>query len=670
MLRLAVPFVLLICVAAAFFVTDRPRPRADFTFINRGDVTTLDLQRISWMQDMRVARIIFEGLTRNDPFTWDFRVVPAAAERWEVSADQRTYTFHLRPGARWSNGDGVRASDFVYSWRRALLPDTASDYSGQFELIRGGREFFEWRTRALGAFAAASRNADPGTRNGEAESDTPCKAPRSDFHVPRSADELWELTCEKFDRMVAVHAVDDGTLVVELEHPAPYFTELCAMAPFYPVYPPLVSRFERPDPATGRLDSRRDWTKPPLIVTNGPFLLTDWRFKRDMRFEKNPLWWGVKGLAIDTIAIPSCEDANAQVLAFQTGGVDWVSDVATQYRPEMLAQREQFHQEHEAEYRALRARGLDPFEIDRRLPPDPRARIEPVAAFGTYWYNFNCLPTLRDGRKNPFADPRVRRAFTMAIDKRTLVDQVQRIGNPVATTIIPPDSIAGYRSPKGLPFDPERARRELAAAGYADPASFPVTVQILINTDGDHDRIAEFVARNWEQYLGVHVTIDKKEIKVFRDDLKNANYMVSRAGWYGDYGDPTTFLNVNVTGDGNNDRKYSNPVFDSLLERASQETDGATRMGMLEEAERILVEDDLPEIPLFQYVTLYLFDPHKLGGITPHPRTEQQMFAVDVLGDGKGPEVARTMPARRQEDEPQRHGDTEKKHVDEQEGGS
>jgi oligopeptide transport system substrate-binding protein len=618
MLRLLVPVVLLLGLASAFLVTDRPEKRADFVFVNRGDISTLDLQRISWMQDMRVARLMYEGLTRNDVFTWDQRVVPAGAERWDVSEDGRTYRFHLRADARWSNGEPVRASDYVYAWRRALLPETASDYAGQFQLIRGGKAFFDWRSSALAEFAAGNAG--------------------------RSADELWDQTRRAFDDLVWIRAPDDRTLVVELEHPAPFFTELCAMPPFYPVYPPLVSRYERPDPATGRIESRRDWTKPPLVVCNGPFLLTRWRFKRDMRFEKNPMWWGRDTLAIDTISIPSIEDVNAQVLAFQTGGVDWVADVGTPYRTEMLAARARFLEEHRAELETLQGQAPDQFEIDRRLPRDPRACIEPIAAFGVYWYNFNCLPTLRDGRRNPFADPRVRRAFTMAIDKQTLVDQVQRIGNPVATTTIPPGSISGYHSPRGLPFDPAAARALLAEAGYPDPRAFPVTVDILINTEGDHDQIAEFVARNWEAYLGVRTSITRKEIKVFRADLKDANYIVSRAGWYGDYGDPTTFLDVHRTGDGNNDRKYSSPEFDRLLAAAAEETDAARRMSILEDAERIIVERDLPVAPLFQYVTLYLFDPHKIGGITPHPRTEQQLWWVDVLGDGRGSDVARTMP--------------------------
>src|SRR5438477_10347997 len=119
MLRLALPLILLLALGGAFLISDPPRPRADLTFISTGDVSTLDLQRLSWMQDVRVARLLYEGLVRCDVFSWDYTVTPAVADRWELSPDRRTYTFHIREDAKWSNGDRVRASDFVYSWPRA-----------------------------------------------------------------------------------------------------------------------------------------------------------------------------------------------------------------------------------------------------------------------------------------------------------------------------------------------------------------------------------------------------------------------------------------------------------------------------------------------------------------------------------------------------------------------
>lgn len=634
MVKILAPVFLLMLVVAATLVSDRPQPRADFVFINRGDVNTLDLQKMSWMQDLRVARILFEGLVANDVFTHDYAIIPAAAERWEVSPDGLEYTFHIRPNAKWSNGEPVRAGDYVYSWRRAILPDTAADYTKLFQLIAGASAYATWREAQLDAFTKSPANGE--ARRLEAEA-------------------LWEQAQAKFGEMVQLKAIDDRTLWVKLERPTPYFLDLVAFAVFYPVYPPLVRQYESVDPRTGFIQAKSGWTKPPELVSNGPYVLADWRFKRDMRFEANDHYWNRSALNLDTISSPSINDPNAAVLAYTTGVVDWVSDVTPAYRADMLADKMRFYEENRAQYEALVAQGLDVFEIDRRLPDDPRKDIQAVPAFGTYWYNFNCLPTLPDGRANPLADARVRRAFAMTIDKASIVRDVQRLGNPVARTIIPRGSIGGYESPEGLECisdaktEPERqaivarARQLLAEAGYPDPSAMP-TIEILFNKDGGHDLIAQVVMKNWQEHLGVSVRLAQKEIKVFRDDLKNQNYMVSRAGWYGDYGDPTTFLDVNRFDDGNNDRKYHNPRYEELLDQAAVELDPEARMALLTEAERITMEEDLPMVPLFHYMTVYLFDPDRLSGLNPHPRTEQNVYLFDILGDGKGTDRVRTMP--------------------------
>lgn len=622
MLRLLVPFVLLAALVGATVLTDRPPKPADFTFINgTGEVNTLDPQRMSWQLDLRAARMFFEGLTANDVFTWGYDVIPAAAESWEVSEDGREYTFHIRAGAKWSNGAPVTAHDFVYSWRRAMLPDIASDYIAFFLLIEGAPEFYAWRERALAEYEARP----PSGRTADA------------------AGALWRETLARFDSGVALEARGDHTLWMRLSEPTPYWLDLCAFAVFYPVYPPLVGQYERPSPDSGRLDMKAGWTKPDRLVCNGPFTLERWRFKRGMRAEKNPHYWNAASIALDSIEMPVIEEPNAIVLAFETGAVDWATDVTVGYRADMLAQKRDFYDEHRDAYEALRAQGLDQFEIDRRLPDDPRKNIHVFPAFATYWYNFNCLEKLPDGRDNPFHDPRVRRAFAMAVDKQTLVDQVKRTGEPVASTLIPPHSIGGYESPRGLGYDPAAARKLLADAGWPDPRQFP-TVEIMFNKDAGHDLIAQAVAKDWQRNLGVAVSLDQKELKVYRNDLKNANYMVTRAGWYADYGDPTTFLEINRSTDGNNDRKYNNPVYDALLDRARVETDPAARLEILAEAERIIMEEDLPMVPFYHYVTIYLFDPDEISGINPHPRATQNVFLFDKLGDGKGPDVPRTMP--------------------------
>lgn len=619
MFRVLVPVLVLLVAVGATVLSDAPARPADLTFINSGDVSTLDPQRMSWRQDLRVGRTLYEGLVRNDVFSPEFAVRPGVAEAWSISEDGLTYTFRLRADAKWSNGAPVRAQDFVYSWRRALLPDTASDYYKLFARISGGEAFYQWRSDELARFGKPGGFTDAG--------------------------EFWKATLARFDELVRLRAVDDRTLVFTLDRPTPYFLNLCGFAVFSPVYPGLVGRYESPDPPTGRLDLRSGWTKAGVLVSNGPFVLTQWRFKRDMRLEQNPYYWDRASLSVRSIAIPSVEDPNAQVLAFRSGAVDWVSDVTPGYRGDMIQQRNAFYAEHATEVAAWTREGIDPVEIARRLPPDERNRIQPFPTFGTYFYNFNCMPKLQDGRDNPFFDPRVRRAFAMAVDKKRIVEQIRRIGEPAVTTLIPVNSIPGYESPKGVAFDPAAARALLAEAGYPGGKGF-ITVDIFFNKDSGHDTIAQSVAKDWQQYLGVNVALQQREIKVFRNDLKRQNYTVGRAGWFGDYGDPATFLELNRSTDGNNDRKYNNPEYDALLDAADREVDPVRRMRILHDAESIIVDRDLPLIPIYQYVQVYLYDPHRLTGVSSHPRQEQNPYQFDILGDGIGSDRPKMMPVQ------------------------
>lgn len=634
MIRFSAIVALLVALVAAVLVADRPLPRADFVFVNQGGVTTIDPQRMSWQPDLRMGRLLHEGLVRHDVLDHDFGIIPAAAESWLVSPDGLTYTFTIRPDATWSNGEPVLADDFVYSWRRALLPDLASDYSTMFLMIEGAQAFYDWRTRELDALS-----------RGESE----------------HADglELWAATERRFTETVSLESVEERTLRFRLEQPVPYFLDLCAFGVFAPVYPPLVSAYERPDPQTGRIKRRTGWTKPGELVVNGPFVPVRWRFKREMRLEQNPHYWNRDALNIRTIALPSIDDPNAAVLAFKTGAADYLTDVSAGYRGDIVREKLAFRAEHADAVAAMEAEGLDPFEIDRRLPDDPRKYLHMIPAFGTYFWNFNCQPTLPDGRPNPFADARVRRAFALVTDKRAVAEEVRRLGEPIARTLIPPGSLPGYTPPEGLPCisdarTPEeadaliaRARALLAEAGYPNPATdFPITVDLVFNKDSGHDLIAQVLAKNWQRALGVQVSLSQKELKVYRQDLKDHNFITSRAGWFGDYPDATTFLDICKTGDGNNDRGFSSPRFDALLDQAATERDREARLEILQEAERVLMEEELPMIPIFFYVQLSMFDPQKVTGLSTHPQCKQNLFLVDVLGDSIGRDEPRPMHRR------------------------
>jgi len=589
MLRLLLVIALLAAALGAALASDEAEPRADVVYSEAVDPFTLDPQRMSYNQDFRLCYALYEGLVRWDNET--FEILPAAAESWEVSPDGRAHTFQLRAGARWSNGEPVRASDFVYAWRRAILPDTAADYTALFFHIEGAEDFFNWRSEAMERYA----ERPPDERTAEA------------------ASALWERTLRRFEETVGIRALDERTFQVALARPTPFFLDLCAFGTFHPVHPPTLERFVDLDPQSGRIRQRHAWTKPAHLVANGPYRLARWRFKRDMLLERSPTFHDQARIRSDRILRLVIANPNTATLAYDTGGVDWVEEVLVDYLPEML----------------------------RQVERGERDDLIRVPSFGTYFWSFNCTDRLADGRENPFFDARVRRAFAMAANKRDLVEKVRRLGEPVARTFIPPASIRGYdpdRSLEGPPHDPARAAAALAEAGWInrddDPTpeneageEFPV-VEMLCSTGSYHEEIALAMGAMWEDALGVRTRVVAKESKIYKDDLKKRNFMVARGGWYGDYGDPTTFLDIHRTGDGNNDRGFSDPVYDALLDRAARRRDAGERMAILERAEQYLLTEAVPIITIFHYVHSYLWDPDEMAGLTRHPRRTQYLWQI------------------------------------------
>ena len=249
---------------------------------------------------------------------------------------------------------------------------------------------------------------------------------------------------------------------------------------------------------------------------------------------------------------------------------------------------------------------------------------------GTYFYNFNCLPELPSGEPNPLSDVRVRQALSLAIDRQTLVSRVTRLNQPIADTFIPPAALPSYQPPvsEGVRLNLEKAKQLLADAGY--PGGQGLTgLSITYNTGQGHDIIAQAIKNMWQTQLGVVVTLEGLETKNFSDRLKSKNYTIARASWFGDYPDPTTWLQKMATGDGNNDCGWSNAQYDALLAQAQHELDPAKRMALLSDAEAILVREQ-PMALLFHYVSIYLWDPAHVQGLTANPWGRWRFEQVQV----------------------------------------
>ncbi len=494
---------------------------------------------MTWMQDIRVAMGLWEGLAQYDPRT--MRPIPGVAKSWTISSNGLIYTFYLRHHARWSNGQSVTSGDFLFAWRRILHPSTAAGYVTMLFHIAGARAYFN------------SLATDPRQ------------------HLPFSS--------------VGVKAPNAHELVVTLAHPCGYFLSLMAFPPFFPLNAASMAPWKIR--ASGDVPAHYSarWTRPPNLVSDGPYRLTAWSFHQYLELRRNKYYWDRKAVKCRTLYVRDFPDTQSAFLAYQSGAVDVLSFVPTRFAPELLRQQQE---------------GL-------------RDDVHYRPVFGSYFYVINC-------RHKPLNNPLIRQALDMAIDKKAIVKHILRVPDRVLEVLVPPDSIPGYTSPQGLPMDIAAARKLLAKAGYPGGRGLPI-FKFLTNSGASiNRRIAEAVAAMWRKNLGVRMDIHEEESKIFNQDVVHGNYDIARAGWYGDYMDPTTWLDLFRTGNPNNQSGFSNPRLDQLLHEASYQGDPARRFALLHTAEKLLVTRWMPAIPLFQYSDGLMYNPNRIGGIPTNVR--------------------------------------------------
>jgi oligopeptide transport system substrate-binding protein len=530
---------------------------ADFTFVNRGDHKSLDPGVMSWLQDIRIGYALWEGLYTLDPQT--LMPVPGVAEKIDIDPTQKIYTFHLRSDARWSNGDPVTTGDFMFSWRRIL--EQPGEYTALYFYIQGAEKYED-------DYANWVAKADKG-------------------------DGLTKLPPPDFGR-VDVKALDARTLQVKLRNPTPFFPALCAFPSFYPLHEPSMRAYAHVDAKTGRVDSYdEDFTRPPHLISNGPYRLAEWSFKRKLRLIASDYYWNKASVHCRVIDEPIIEDSLAALRAYLSGRVDWLSWVDEDLIGQMR---------HAGTY------------------PD----LHVFQSFGTEYYALNCQPTLPDGRENPLVDVRVRRALAMSIDKRIIVENVTKAGQPIAEDYIPTSAFPGYPSPPGLPFDPVAARQLLADAGYPGGKGFPI-MQISFNPEMlDRQDTAIVVRGQWEKNLGIHIDLQPIEGSIFGARLHSHDFDVARSSWFGDYVDPSTFTNVFKSDSDENNPSWFNKQYDALCDLAETQTDPAERLRTYAKAEALLIQE-APIIPLYQYNDAYMFRPNVKG--IPLDRRDMVMFA-------------------------------------------
>jgi oligopeptide transport system substrate-binding protein len=357
---------------------------------------------------------------------------------------------------------------------------------------------------------------------------------------------------------VGVRAQDDATLAVDLRHPTSYFLAITTFEVTFPQRQDIIEKFE----------SR--WTEPGTIVTNGPFLLSKWRHEDHIELRANPNFFRGKP-AIDRVSMFMINEKTTALAMFEQGQLDFIDN----------------HSVPILEKRKLQSK--------RGYKHVPQLR-------GDY-YGF-----ITD--RKPFDDVRVRKAFTMSID-RSVFPTILHGGETPASSWIPPGMSA--HNPKiGLPFNPPEARRLLREAGYPDGKGFPRVV-LAYNTDEDHKMVAEALQGMWQRNLGVVAALENQEWKVYLKKLQNDPPHLFRLGWGADYPDPDNFMKLFAANSGNNNTRWKNPRYDQLLERAARELDAKKRAQLYDQAQKILCETDLPILPLFWRSETTVLNPRFTG---------------------------------------------------------
>ncbi len=473
----------------------------------------LDPHITTGMPEYRIQHAIFEGLIAKDPQTLE--PTPAVAASWEVSEDGKLYTFNIRQAAKWSNGDPITAQDFTYSWQRALSPGLGNQYAYSLYQVKNAKAFHKGEIK--------------------------------DFSE------------------VGVKALDNNTLQIELIAPSAYFLQLLDHHSMYPVHKATIEKF-------GQMDERgTKWTRPGNIVSNGPFVLTEWVPNKVLSISKNPSYWDADNVKLQGAHYyPVAKDTVAEQM----------------FRAEQLHITLTVPIEKVAVYRKDKPHLIytDPF-------------------LGTYFYLFNT--TIK-----PLDDHRVRLALAMSIDRQKIVDKVTKSGQIPAYNLTPPDTM-GYTAEAKIEFNIEKAQALLAEAGYPNGENFP-KLEMLFNTSEGHRKIAVAIQQMWKQALNIDIGLHNQDWKVYLDSTRTKNYQIARQGWIGDYLDPNTFLDMYITGSGNNRTGWSNARYDELIALAAQTNDQAQRYAYFQEAEKILVEQ-APILPLYTYTNTYLKHPDVKG---------------------------------------------------------
>ncbi|HZQ45618.1 MAG TPA: peptide ABC transporter substrate-binding protein, partial [Verrucomicrobiae bacterium] len=371
----------------------------------------------------------------------------------------------------------------------------------------------------------------------------------------------------KDPKLVGVHALDRNTLRVELNTPTAFFLDLCAFSTLSVVPRQTIEKYgDR-------------WLMAKPLPVSGAYELVDWRLNDKIRLRKNPRYWDAANTKAEVVDFLPIVSATTALNLYETGGADIVWD-----------------------------KDLVPSELVDILVKRPDFYAYPMLA--TYFMRFNVT-------KKPFDDVRVRQALGLAIDRERITKKITRAGEQPAHSLVPP-GVAHYHPISGPGYDPEKARKLLAEAGFPGGKGFPRFEFMMDGSAGGgskvHERIGVELQAMWREELGIEMELRQVEWKVYLANQSKMAFDACRASWVGDYNDADTFLNMFMSNSGNNRTGWKSEHYDELIREADREIDLDQREKIFQEAEAILLKD-APIVPIYYYMGFNYYDSRKIKGI-------------------------------------------------------
>lgn len=443
------------------------------------------------------------------------------AESYDVSEDGLTYTFHLRDGITWSDGEPVTAENFVYSWKRLVNPETAADYGYLLDgIVENAAEI----------------------QAGEADPDT-----------------------------LGITAVDDKTVEIKLVAPCPYFLGLAAFPALSPLREDVIE-------ANGN-----SWTDPGNLVSNGPYVLTDWQHDNYLEMQKNESYYEQLD-GPDTITWYLSADQTSMLASYQTDAYDFFDDIP----------------------------------VDQIQDLRDSGDAHTANHVGTYY--------LYISTKN-VPDWRVRAAIALVIDRDYIVESVTQGGQTPATGLVAA-GITTYDDQDWAEAYPNMMwkalqemypdydlevysdRCDLATAlldeAVADGFDTSTTINYEYNTSEAHKAVAEAVQSDVNSVLGLNMTLNNSEWQTYTNNLGEDKFGLARLGWIADYDDPITYIELFTNGNSYNYGEWENDEYTELVNQAKALADGEERDAALAQAEEILFgEGGFTCSPIYFYTQNY-----------------------------------------------------------------